>query len=78
MFDVFEDRWLFATPVFEAGELVRWEGRANRMEGRRAIGGKLCLTDRRLIFVPHRFERLIRSKPWAWSLSEIHDVEADG
>jgi len=39
----------------EQGEQPLKEGRANLMRGAEAVGGKLYLTDRRLIFESHAF-----------------------
>ena len=48
----------------EGGEVVKWTKAANRQQSElRAVGGKLFLTDRRLLFQPNRFFRL----PSGWT-----------
>jgi hypothetical protein len=60
-------------PDFEEGEAVRWEGRANRFQGKLwAVGGGLYLTDRRLIFVPNKIEsKIFFAKTWSASLGDL-------
>ena len=48
-------------------EQVIWSQRANHSAGRRAVGGKLYLTDRRLLFKPN----VGRSKEWSASRTEV-------
>lgn len=51
-------RWLKQAPVARpplGGEEVVREWRANHYLGSEARGGKLLVTERRLLFVPHRF-----------------------
>jgi hypothetical protein len=52
--------------------LVR-HGPANRFRGPWALGGWLFLTDRRLVFRPHRLMQ--RAKPEAWPLDSIAAAE---
>jgi hypothetical protein len=60
-------------PDFEEDESIRWEGRANRFQGKvYAIGGGLYLTDRRLIFVPNRIEsKIFFGKTWSANLGDL-------
>jgi hypothetical protein len=59
-------------PVFDDGEEVRWEARANRFQHKiRAIGGRLYLTDRRLVFVPNKFEEKVAGKAWSARLADL-------
>jgi hypothetical protein len=54
------------------GESVVWSRRANHSVGWRAVGGKLYLTDRRLLFRPNGFERsLFFGKEWSAPLAEV-------
>jgi hypothetical protein len=56
----------------EQGENLIFERRANRTQGGIAHGGRLCLTNRRLVFEPHRVERgLTRASDRTVRLSEI-------
>ena len=59
-------------PAFEEGEEVRWEARANRFQQRiRAIGGRIYLTDRRLVFAPNKFEERIVGRAWSARLVDL-------
>lgn len=44
-------------PEFPPDEIVVWAAKANRFQGIRAVGGRIYLTDRRLVFAPNDFER---------------------
>jgi hypothetical protein len=69
-----------AVPL-EAGESVIWSRRANHTVGWRAVGGKLYLTDRRLVFRPHVLERtLFFGKEWSAPRTEVasFDVQPRG
>jgi hypothetical protein len=57
--------------ALEQGESVTWSRRANRFQGSRAVGGRLALTDRRLMFAPHRFDAALVGKRWEARLGEI-------
>jgi hypothetical protein len=49
----------------EADENVAWSARANHSAGWRAVGGRLHLTERRLLFRPNGIERtLLFGKEW--------------
>jgi hypothetical protein len=67
-------------PDFEAGEVVRWEARANRFQGKVwAVGGGLYLTDRRLIFVPNKLEsRVFFARTWSASLGDLDRAVVGG
>jgi len=56
----------------EDGETVVWEKRANHTAGVRAVGGKLYLTDRRLVFESRGLGR--GGKLWSTPLSEVARV----
>jgi len=59
-------------PSFEEGEEVRWEARANRFQNKiRAIGGRIYLTDRRLVFAPHKFDAKIGGRLWSANLINL-------
>ena len=59
-------------PAFEEGEEVRWEVRANHFQAKiRAVGGRLYLTNRRLIFTPTKFEKRIRGRLWIMGLADL-------
>lgn len=59
-------------PQLQAGEQIRWSARANRMQRRvRAVGGRLYLTDRRLIFGCSKLEARLGGKEWSAPLAEL-------
>ena len=61
-------------PRFERGERVLMKPGANRSQGNRAIGGRLFVTDRRVIFVPNIVDRLTGATTWTCGLSDVGDV----
>lgn len=66
-------------PAFEDGEEVRWEARANRFQWKiRAIGGRIYLTDRRLVFAPHKFDARLRGHPWSARLVDLDRAYVGG
>lgn len=66
-------------PALEPGEEIRWEARANRFQQKiRSVGGRLYLTDRRLIFAPNKFETRIGGKPWTSRLLDLEQAFSDG
>lgn len=44
------------------------------MQGLRAVGGNLYLTSQRFLFIPNRFETLLRRKPWSVPLDHIEGI----
>jgi hypothetical protein len=77
---------LYERATLEQGEAVLKKGVALRWERRWPVGwGMLCLTDRRLIWVPLKRLVQIMAMPWSWkrraplslSLAEIRLVEAE-
>jgi hypothetical protein len=59
-------------PTFEEGEDVRWEARANRFQQKiRSIGGRIYLTDRRLVFAPNKLEKKAAGHAWSARLSDL-------
>ena len=59
-------------PKFEEGEEIRWEARANRFQQRmRSVGGRIYLTDRRLVFAPTKFEERIAGRAWSAQLGNL-------
>jgi hypothetical protein len=66
-------------PEFEEGEEVHWEARANRFQQRfRAIGGRVYLTDRRLVFAPTKFEEKIVGRAWSARLLDLDRAFVQG
>ncbi len=60
----------------EPGERVLEELSANHFLGGEARGGKLLLTDRRIVFRPHRFN--VQLDTWAVPRSEVTGARAEG
>lgn len=59
-------------PVLEEGEEARWEARANRFQSKvRSIGGRIYLTDRRLVFAPTKFEERVAGRAWSARLADL-------
>ncbi len=53
------------------GEVEVWSCLANRTQNWRAVGGKLFLTNQRVVFCPHRFDYVLGGQGWAGSLNDI-------
>ena len=62
----------YREPTLEEGEEVRWEARANRFQQKiRSIGGRIYLTDRRLVFAPGKLEKKAAGHAWSARLSDL-------
>ncbi len=60
-------------------EEVLWSDRANRFQHKlRAVGGRLYITDRRLVFARNEFDAGLGGEEWATELSAIHDAKVAG
>jgi hypothetical protein len=55
-------------------EKLLWEKFANRTQGRRSVGGRLYLTNTRLIFQPHRLDAALNGQSWIAPLNQIQEV----
>jgi hypothetical protein len=60
-------------PPAELAEGEHWVAHlaANRSQGKRAVGGGLHLTTRRMLFTPRDLEASLGGKPWSCAVSEI-------
>lgn len=65
------DRKLAMNP----GEMLLESVRANRMEGPRAVGGRLHLTDQRLAFLRHAFDAATGGSGWEIPLRAVSLVD---
>jgi hypothetical protein len=66
-------------PELLSGEAVRWSARANMMQQRvRAVGGRLYLTDRRLVFSRSKAESHLGGKEWSANLEDLASVSSRG
>jgi len=71
--------WWIASHELRAGEELLWEGKGMQVSPTGSmVGGKLFLTDQRLLFSPHLVERLFLSDKAAFELSDIRSVAAGG
>jgi hypothetical protein len=59
-------------PDLHEGEEVRWSARTNMLQYRsRAVGGRLYLTDQRLVFGRSRLESFLGGKEWKALLENL-------
>ncbi len=66
-------------PSFEEGEEVHWDARANRFQNKiRSVGGRIYLTDRRLVFAPNKFEEKIGGHAWCAELADLDRAFVQG
>jgi hypothetical protein len=67
---------LFKKIVVETseGEIVVKEGGANHFRGKEGVGGKLVLTDRRLIFKSHKFN--VQNHKTDFDLKDVEKLQA--
>ena len=56
------------------GEQVVWEGRANHLQGRRAVGGWLTVTTRTVLFEPNAVDRLVGGRRLRLGRADIASV----
>jgi len=64
--------WWLKSVAAEPAEEVVWSQAANRLkDSGRAVGGKLFLTDRRLIFCPHWVDAATGGRPWQVPLERL-------
>jgi hypothetical protein len=61
----------WVTPPIAAPESVVWEKRASHPQRRRLVGGRLYLTQQRLVFQPNRLEKATGALTWSAALQEI-------
>ncbi|MGH2985695.1 MAG: hypothetical protein ACRDLO_03275 [Solirubrobacterales bacterium] len=64
----------FTASRLNPGERLEWSKAANRFQGSRAVGGRLALTDQRLVFASNRLDALLRGRRWAMPLEQIRSV----
>jgi hypothetical protein len=67
--------WWLRGVEAEPDERASWSQLANRVQSsHRAVGGKLFLTDRRLVFCPHWVDAATGGKTWSLPLADIARV----
>lgn len=63
----------------DPAETVIWSGLSNHTVGPRAVGGKLYLTDRRLLFRPHILERrFFGGEEWSAEQADLAGFDVQG
>lgn len=68
--------WWLASFVTEENENVLWSCLANRTQSnKRAVGGKLFLTNKRLLFCPHLFDYVLGGQKLSINLNEIASID---
>lgn len=65
------------SPALSGNERVVWKKTANHTQSGRAVGGRLYLTDTRLIFQPNRIDAATKGQPWSASLAAIEGVSTE-
>jgi hypothetical protein len=66
-------------PDLAPGEEVRWKAYANRvLSDSTTAGGRLFVTDRRVLFQPNRVDRRLGRKAWESPLEAVTEVETVG
>ena len=67
---------LNAPPRLQPGETIRWMSLANHTAGRwRSAGGKLIVTDQRILFQPNRIDALLGGAMWECPLAAVTGVK---
>lgn len=70
-------RWV-REPDLLSGEKVVWRRNANREQTPlRQVGGRLFLTNHRLLFVPNRFDDATGGDPWSCTTTDIAAVAVE-
>lgn len=65
----------FRRPSLRPDEAIVWRKAANRQQGQsRGVGGRLYLTEARLLFEPNQLEHRMRGVDWAVTLDQIDHV----
>jgi len=64
-----------ASPKLEEGEEIRWSSAANHAKRSwYAAGGRLIVTDLRVLFQPNRVDGVLWRRPWECPLDEVQRV----
>jgi hypothetical protein len=60
-------------------EQILWSARANRKQNAlRAVGGRLYVTDRRVLFGPNNADKALAGKEWDAPLTDVQATEVGG
>lgn len=75
MSDKLGSKWLAQCDLLPDEKEV-WSRLANRTQGRwRAVGGKLFLTNKRVIFLPYFFDAMLSGDQWLVERSNVAKVD---
>lgn len=67
--------WWVGVPAVAQGETLLWNFAANREQTiNRSVGGRLFVTQHRLIFQPNRLDVLFQAESWSAELADIREV----
>lgn len=66
--------WFGAPPELAPDEKFLRSFAANRMQGRRAVGGGLHLTTRRILFCPNAIDARLGGKRWECSHADVTGI----
>jgi hypothetical protein len=67
--------WWVAKPFPPGNEAWVWQCAANRAQGGiRQVGGRLFLSEQRLLFQPNRFDAATRGDGWAVSRDQVSEL----
>ena len=69
--DRLDDRYLSRQPDLHEGEEVRWECPVSRIVGSAPRGGRLLLTNSRVLFVAGRLEERLGGRDWTCRSSDV-------
>lgn len=67
----------FKHPHLSGAEQATWKSAANRAQRGRSVGGRLYLTNERLIFEPNRLDAATKGRPWSTLLDAIQCVATE-
>lgn len=67
--------WWFRSVRLAVGERLVYQAAANGFQGVRVVGGRLHVSDRRIIFLPNRLDSVTWGKEWEIPRSDVIDVE---
>ena len=68
--------WI-AEPKLEPGETVTYMASANRLSSQRMLGGKVLITDRRVMFYPNRMDSLLRGKSIDLPIADVKSIRTN-
>jgi hypothetical protein len=73
----FLDRISYRDLAIRDLESLAWCLYATRRQGRRPVGGKLCLTNQRVLFVANRLDHRLRAADWGCDFASVLSVAVE-